>query len=78
MDFGLETGSGPGVYGEARKLKKVFIDMKVPACLRRTIPLLVKGEEILWVPGIRRGQGAPVLPGTRRVLEVSLVSESES
>lgn len=62
----------------SRKLKKVFIDMKVPACLRRTIPLLVKGEEILWVPGIRRGQGAPVLPGTRRVLEVSLVNERKS
>ncbi|MBI4965715.1 MAG: tRNA lysidine(34) synthetase TilS [Desulfomonile tiedjei] len=56
----------------SRKLKKLFIDMKVPAGLRRVIPLLVKEGEILWVPGIRRGQAAAVTPETRRILEVTL------
>ncbi len=56
-----------------RKLKRVFIDLKVPVRLRRTIPILVKGEEILWLPGIRRGRAAEVGPRTRRVLEVSLL-----
>jgi tRNA(Ile)-lysidine synthase len=55
------------------KLKKLFIDRKVPPDLRREFPLLVKDEEILWVPGIRRGQAAAVLPETRRILEVRLV-----
>lgn len=59
------------------KLKKLFIDMKVPSNLRRKIPLLVKDEEILWVPGIRRGQAAAVLPETRRILEVKLVKGME-
>jgi len=59
------------------KLKKLFINMKVPFGLRRKIPLLVKQGEILWVPGIRRGRTAAVLPETRRILEVSVVKGLE-
>jgi len=55
------------------KLKKVLIDMKVPLGVRRKLPLVIKGEEIMWIPGIRRGQTAPVDRHTRRVLQVSLV-----
>jgi tRNA(Ile)-lysidine synthetase-like protein len=56
-----------------RKLKKVLIDMKVPLGVRRKLPLVLKGEEIMWIPGIRRGQTAPVNQQTRRVLQVSFV-----
>jgi tRNA(Ile)-lysidine synthase len=59
------------------KLKKLFIDMKVPPGLRRIIPLLVKDEEILWVPGLRRGQAAAVQPETRRILEVTVLKGLE-
>jgi tRNA(Ile)-lysidine synthase len=59
----------------SRKLKRVFIDLKIPVRLRRVIPILVNGEEILWLPGIRRGRAAAVGSRTRCVLEVSLVSE---
>jgi tRNA(Ile)-lysidine synthase len=59
-----------------RKLKRVLIDLKVHVRLRRTLPILVKGEEILWLPGIRRGRAAAVGSRTRCMLEVSLVSET--
>jgi tRNA(Ile)-lysidine synthase len=55
-----------------RKLKKVLIDAKVPLRERKSFPLVVKGDEILWVPRIRRGMAAPVIPDTERVLEVSI------
>jgi len=61
----------------SQKLKKLFVNMKVPFRLRRKIPLLVKEEEILWVTGIRRGRAAAVLPETRRILEVMVVSGLE-
>lgn len=62
-----------GVEG-TRRLKKVLIDLKVPVSHRHQVPLLVKGDAILWIPGIRRSREAPVrVDETARVLEVSLV-----
>jgi tRNA(Ile)-lysidine synthase len=61
-----------GLHG-TRKLKKILIDYKIPVSERKTLPILVSGEEILWIPGIRRGSAAPVRKGTDRVLEVVLV-----
>ncbi len=57
----------------ARKLKKVLIDSKVPVKVRRRLPLLVKDDEILWIPGIRRSASAPIRPDTRLILEARLV-----
>ncbi|MEJ2715744.1 MAG: tRNA lysidine(34) synthetase TilS [Deltaproteobacteria bacterium] len=58
----------------SRKLKDLLIDLKVPLRQRREIPLLVKGDRILWIPGIRRSREAPVREETKRILEVSLLS----
>jgi tRNA(Ile)-lysidine synthase len=56
----------------SRKLKDIFIDMKIPREQRGLIPLLVKGEEILWVAGIRRGRGDPVTESTTDILEIDV------
>ncbi|MDQ7785741.1 MAG: tRNA lysidine(34) synthetase TilS [Desulfomonilaceae bacterium] len=53
-----------------RKLKEVLIDVKVPRRLRMRIPLLEKDTEILWVPGVRRGRGASIVPQTNKILRV--------
>lgn len=59
----------------SRRLKKVLIDLKIPAAKRHGVPLVVKGDAILWIPGIRRSREAPVrMEETTRVLEVSVVS----
>jgi tRNA(Ile)-lysidine synthase len=60
-----------------RKIKRVLIDHKISVRWRKKIPLLVKDTEILWIPGIRRGQAAAVRPGTRRVLSVKVVEWGE-
>lgn len=39
-----------------KKLKDLFIDEKVPPRLRRKIPILVSGSEILWVIGLRQSK----------------------
>src|SRR5439155_1668852 len=36
---------------------------------RALLPVLAAGAEILWVPGLARGAGAPVGPATTRVVE---------
>jgi tRNA(Ile)-lysidine synthase len=53
-----------------RKLKKVLIDAKVPRRMRTSLPLLVKDDEIVWIPGVRRSSWAPVTNQTVRFLEV--------
>lgn len=43
-----------------KSLKKLFIDSKVPAYKRNNMPVLAVGNEILWVPGVRRSGTAPI------------------
>lgn len=57
----------------SRKVKKIFIDLKVPREQRKLIPLLVKDSEILWIAGVRRGSGAGVTDSTREVVEVEII-----
>ncbi len=58
-----------------KKLSDFFIDRKISRNLRDRIPLLVDGDDILWVMGIRRADKARITEGTRRVLEVQFLPE---
>lgn len=59
-----------------RRLKSFFIDAGVPRWERERVPLLEAGGDIIWVAGLRRGRAAPVGPGTKRILEVTLRPET--
>jgi tRNA(Ile)-lysidine synthase len=61
----------------SRKLKDMFIDLKVPRRKRNSIPLVVKEDRILWIPAIRRSNEAPVTRSTKRVLQMTLVEPWE-
>jgi len=58
--------------GGTRKLQDILVDAKVPREARPSVPLLVGGDEILWVAGLARGKGAAIGPSTARVVEGSL------
>lgn len=55
-----------------KKIKDLFIDLKIPLRQRRHIPLLFKDDQILWVAGIRLDHRARVKPETKRVLRVEI------
>jgi tRNA(Ile)-lysidine synthase len=55
--------------GGSRKVQDVLVDAKVPREARATVPLLVAGNEILWVAGVLRGAGAALGPDTSKVVE---------
>ena len=55
-----------------KKLKDLFIDRKVPRTRRRTLPLLLAGEEVVWVPGCARSDLAKVESDTRAVWRVKV------
>jgi tRNA(Ile)-lysidine synthase len=60
-----------GMQGR-KKLKDLFIEKKIPLRARAALPLLLAGENILWVPGCGRSRIAKIGPATREVLRVRL------
>jgi tRNA(Ile)-lysidine synthase len=58
----------PFASSEPKKLKEVFIDDKVSRRLRDSTPIVVDGEGILWIPGGRRSDRAPITETTERIL----------
>jgi tRNA(Ile)-lysidine synthase len=56
-----------------QKLKKFFIDHKVPRDQRRRCPLLLSRERILWVAGHRISREASLNRQTRQVLKAELI-----
>ncbi len=55
-----------------KKLKDFFVDMKIPSEARARVPLLVQGDTLIWVCGLRIDDRFKVTPNTRKVLRVSL------
>ncbi|MBI5638011.1 MAG: tRNA lysidine(34) synthetase TilS [Nitrospinae bacterium] len=55
-----------------RKLKKFFIDAKIPRWERDGIPLLAAGNEVLWIAGVRLSERVKITPGTKRILKLQL------
>jgi len=56
-----------------KKLKDFFIDEKIPRTSRDRIPILVSGDEILWVVGYRTNDKIKITPSTKRKLTVTFI-----
>ena len=56
--------------GNHKKLNRCMIDDKIPAEMRDQIPLVVSGQEVLWIVGGRMGEKYKITSGTRTVLEI--------
>jgi tRNA(Ile)-lysidine synthase len=56
--------------GGGKKLKKFFIDAKIPKSQRPRIPILCSGEKIIWVVGHRLDDGVKVTAQTSRLLRL--------
>ncbi len=63
----------PRGFGLRRKLQDVLTDARVPRAQRDRIPLVVRGEEILWVAGIRASEFGRPSRTTRRCLLLELL-----
>ena len=59
--------------GGTQKLKKYFIDKKVPRDERLKCPILLSRGRIIWVVGHRIDESVKVMPSTRNLLKVELL-----
>jgi tRNA(Ile)-lysidine synthase len=58
--------------GMTKKLKKLFNEQKVVPALRRTIPVIWSGDEIIWVPGVARSSQSAPKSGNDQVIYLNL------
>lgn len=56
-----------------KKLKKYFIDRKIPSCVRGTIPLLADSQSVIWIPPNRISGRVRITENTKNVLKIELV-----
>ena len=62
-----------GLQG-TKKLKKFFIDAKIPREKRGEIPLIASEKEILWVMGMRIADPFKVLETTKKILLIKKIN----
>ena len=60
-----------GMQGH-KKVKDLFIEKRVPLSVRASLPLILAGSEVLWIPQYGRSEVAKVGPETREVLRIKL------
>jgi tRNA(Ile)-lysidine synthase len=60
-----------GMEGK-KKVKDLFIELKIPRTKRTNIPLLFSQDNIVWVVGLRRSEEAKVIDSTNRVLTLEI------
>lgn len=60
-----------------KSLNKFYIDRKISRCERPYIRVAAIGNEIIWVPGIRRSASAPIDKNTTRVIILECISNTE-
>lgn len=63
--------------GHRQKLKSWFINEKIPARERDSIPCIASGNEILWIPGYRMSSAYQISGHTKQILQIEVVKEEQ-
>ncbi|HSA78994.1 MAG TPA: tRNA lysidine(34) synthetase TilS, partial [Nitrospirota bacterium] len=66
-----------GMGGRSKKLQDYFVDEKIPRHERDTVPILLSGNDVLWVVGLRTDNRFLPGKGTKRVLMVQVRREQK-
>ena len=64
--------------GHSKKIKKFFIDEKIPLSIRNKLPLLTVGNHVLWVPGYRVNPIYEATEESSRIIRVELTKEDNN
>jgi tRNA(Ile)-lysidine synthase len=59
-----------GLQGRSKPLRRFMIDAKIPAHWREHLPLIVAGDEVIWIAGWRIAETVKVDDHTQRVLSL--------
>lgn len=60
----------PSGFGRRKKLQDFFVDEKVPRDERDSVPVVVSGDDIVWIAGYRADDRFKAAEGTERFLKL--------
>jgi tRNA(Ile)-lysidine synthase len=60
-------------FGKKKKLQDFFVDEKVPRDVRGQVPVVVSGNDIIWIAGYRADERFKVTEKTERVLKLIII-----
>lgn len=63
--------------GATQKLKRYFVNEKIPSEMRDQIPIIVEGHQILWIVGYRQSMAYQVTEQTTTILEITISGGNE-
>ncbi len=62
----------PWNFNGSKKIKDLMIDARAPVSLRSIWPLITKGDEVLWIPGVRRSNLGPLTKDSDKALLITI------
>jgi len=57
----------------SKKIKDFFIDLKIPRIERSRVPLVLFGDQIAWIAGLRIDEKVKITQSTRKVLKLVII-----
>jgi tRNA(Ile)-lysidine synthase len=60
-------------FGKRKKLQDFFVDLKVPRDERDCVPVVLSGEDIVWIAGYRADERFRITGSTKRFLKLVLL-----
>ena len=58
----------PAGFGKRKKLQDYFVDEKIPRDERDSVPIVLSGEDIVWIAGYRADERFKVTGETRKIV----------
>lgn len=65
----------PAGFGKKKKLQDFFVDEKVPRDLRDSVPVVLSGDDIVWIAGYRADERFMATEKTEKVLRLIITKQ---
>jgi len=62
----------PAGFGKKKKLQDYFVDEKVPRDERDSIPIVISGNDVVWIAGYRADERFKVTEDTKKILMLEI------
>ncbi|OIO28654.1 MAG: tRNA lysidine(34) synthetase TilS [Nitrospirae bacterium CG_4_10_14_3_um_filter_44_29] len=62
----------PAGFGKKKKLQDYFVDEKIPRDERDSIPIVLSGDDVIWISGYRADERFKVTGETKKILMLEL------
>jgi tRNA(Ile)-lysidine synthase len=62
----------PAGFGKRKKLQDYFVDEKIPRDERDSVPIVLSGEDVVWIAGYRADERFKATPETKKILMLEI------